>query len=122
MDATRLRTPLLVQGVYAVVVGVLLLFPGLASAVFAYPIKDAAVSSGWGSALITIGLLAYVAASDVAKYGGLAWVFVLGLLLSALDLIYYWYAGAYAARQALAPIVINVALAIWIWMGRPKGA
>ena len=63
-----------------------------------------------------------MAASDVAKYGGLAWVFVLGLLLSALDLVYYWYVGAYAARQALAPVVINVAVAIWIWIGRPKAA
>lgn len=120
MEASRLRTPLLVDGVYVLVVGVLLLFPSLASSVFAYPLKDAAITSGWGTALIALGLLAIVAASDVAKYGGLAWVIAAGLVLSALDLAYYWYTGAYAARQALAPVVINLALAVWIWTARPK--
>lgn len=122
MEASRLRTPLLVDGVYVIVVGILLLFPSLASSVFAYPTKDAAVASGWGAALITLALLAFVAASDVAKYGGLAWVFVAGLLLSVLDLAYYWYTGAYGARQVLAPVVINLVLAAWIWTARPKRA
>lgn len=110
-----------VSGVYAIVVGILLLFPSLAAAVFAYPVKDGAVTSGWGSALIIVGLLPYYAASDVAKYGGLARIFAVGLLLTAVDLLYFWLTGAYNARNVLAPVVINVALAGWIWTNRGKG-
>jgi hypothetical protein len=78
-----MRMALQVSAAYTVVVGVLLLFPAWSSVVFARPVIDAAPASGWGAALITIGLLAYVASTDVMKYGGLAWVFIVGLLLSA---------------------------------------
>ena len=122
MDASRLRTPFLIQGVYAIIVGVFLLFPALASAIFAYPMKDAAVSSGWGASLTSIGLVALVAASDPAKYADLAWVFSVALLLGAVDLGYFWYAGSFVARQALVPVILNIVLAIWIWLTRPKGA
>lgn len=122
MDASRLRTPLLIQAIYTFAVGILLVFPSLASAVFAYPIKDAATASGWGVALVIIGLLSWVASSDPAKYGGLAGVFAGGLLLGVLNLAYYWYTGDYGARQVLAPIVVNGALALWIWTSRPARA
>lgn len=122
MDASRLRTPFLIQGVYALVVGVLLLFPALASSVFAYPVKDAAMTSGWGAQLISVGLIVLVAASNVTKYAGLAGVFVATLLIVTLDLAYFWYAGMFAARQVLVPIVLNLVLAAWIWTARPKGA
>lgn len=115
-----MRTALRVYAAYVLVVGILLLFPAWASAVFARPIMDAAVTSGWGSSLIVLALLAYVASTDVAKYGGLAWVFVAGLLLSAADLVYFWATGVYAARTALVPVVINIALAAWIWTSRSK--
>jgi hypothetical protein len=78
------------------------------------------ITSGWGADAITIGLLAYVASTNVMKYGGLAWVFVLGLLLSTVDLIYFWATGAYTARTVLVPVVIQVVLAVWIWTSRGK--
>lgn len=115
-----LRTPLLVNGIYSIVAGLLLFFPSLAVAVFAYQVKDAAAVSGWGVDVITIGLLAMVASSDVKKYGGLAWVFVFGLLLGAADLIFYWVGGSYTARNVLIPIVINVVLAAWIWSAQSR--
>lgn len=114
-NASGLRLPFLVNGIYGVIVGLLLFFPSLGAAVFARQVKDAAVVSGWGVDIITIGLLAVVAASDVEKYGDLAWVFVFGLLLSAVDLVYFWMGGSYTAQNVLIPIVINVALAVWIW-------
>ncbi len=120
MDASRLRTPLLVNGVYAIAVGILLLIPPWAAAVFEYPTKDPAADSGWGASVIGIGLIALGAASDAAKYGGLVWAFTAGLLLVALDLGYFWMTGVYTARNVLAPIVINIALAAWIWSARPK--
>ena len=78
--------------------------------------------SGWGTSLIGVGIIALAAASDVAKYGGLAWAFALGLLLSAINLVYFWATGAYTLRTVLAPIVINIVLAVWIWTARPKGS
>lgn len=116
----KLRTPLLLNGIYGIITGLLLFFPSLGAAVFAYQVKDAAVVSGWGVDVMTIGLLALVAASDVEKYGGLAWVFAFGLLLGAVDLVFYWVGGAYAARNVLAPVIINVVLAAWIWVARPS--
>ncbi len=115
-----LRTALLVTGIYTIIVGILLFFPSWAASVFARPVRDAAVTSGWGTGLITIGLLA-LAATDVEKHGSLAWAFIVGLLLAAVDLIYFWTTGAYTPRNVLAPIIINVVLAAWIWSARPKG-
>ena len=115
-----LRTALLVNGIYTIIVGILLFFPSWAASVFARPVRDAAVTSGWGTGLITIGLLA-LAATDVEKHGSLAWVFVVGLLIGTVDLIYFWTAGAYTPRTVMVPIIINVVLAAWIWTARPKG-
>lgn len=114
-----LRSALLVTGIYTVIVGVLLFFPSWASVVFARTVKDAAATSGWGTGLITIGLLA-LAATDVEKHGSLAWLFAVGLLLATVDLIYFWTAGEYTPRTVLAPIIINLVLAAWIWSARPK--
>ncbi len=116
-----MRNALLVNGVYAIVVGILLLFPSLGASVFARPLQDAPVVSGWGTSLIGVGIIALAAASNVSKYGGLAWAFAVGLALSAINLIYFWATGSYTLRTALVPIVINVALAVWIWTARPKG-
>ena len=115
-----LRTALLVTGIYTIIAGILLFFPSWGAAVFARPVRDAAITSGWGTGLITIGLLA-LAATDVEKHGSLAWVFFAGLLLGAVDLIYFWTTGAYTPRNVLAPIIINVVLAAWIWSARPRG-
>ena len=115
-----LRPALLVQGVYACIVGLLLLFPSLGSRVFAYPLKDPAVVSGWGSSLLGVGILALVAASDVQRYGGMAWAFVVGLLISAFDLLYFFITRTYTARNVIVPIIINALLIAWIWSVRPK--
>ncbi len=118
--ASGLRSALLADGIYAIIVGLTLFFPSLAAMIFAYPVKDAAVTSGWGTGIITIGILAIAAASDISKYGGLAWAFIVGLLLAALDLIYFWVTGSYTARNVLAPSIVNVVLAVWIWSARSK--
>jgi len=104
------------------VAGIALLIPPIGAAVFAYPLKDPAIFSGWGAALIVLGVIALLAARDIDRYGRLAWVFVGGLLLTAVDMIYFWLTGAYTARTALPPIIINVVLAVWIWTARPKAS
>ncbi len=116
-----MRTALLVDGVWVVLAGVALLFPSVGAAVFGYAVKDPAIFSGWGSSLVILGVIALVAAGDVERYGRLAWVFVGGLVLTVVDMAYFWAVGEYTARTALAPIVINAVLAVWIWAVRPKG-
>lgn len=115
-----MRTALLVDGVWVLLAGIALLFPPVAAVVFAYPIKDVAATSGWGAALIVIGVVAIVMAGDVDRYGRMVWVVIAGLLLTVVDMLYFWFTGAYTPRTALPPIVINVVLAAWIWAARPK--
>ncbi|MDR7414985.1 MAG: hypothetical protein QN193_10850 [Armatimonadota bacterium] len=115
-----MRTALLVNGVWTALAGIVLFFPSIGAAVFAYPIKDPAVTSGWGSSLIVIGTLAFLASQDTERYGRLAWVFAGGLLLTTVDLLYFWLTGAYTARTVLPPIVINLVLVVWIWTSRPR--
>ncbi len=115
-----LRPALLVAGIYALVVGIIQLFPSLAGAVFARRVLDPAVQSGWGSSLIAIGILAVAAAADVGRYGRLAGFFVLGLLITSFDLLYFFLTRAYDARSVIVPFIINVLLIAWIWSVRPK--
>ncbi len=115
-----LRPALLVAGVYSVIVGILLVFPSLASAVFGYPVKDPAVTSGWGTSILALGIVTLVAASDVDRYGGLAWAFAVGLLIGTFDLLYFFITRTYTARNVIVPIIINVLLIAWIWSVRPK--
>lgn len=115
-----MRTALLVNGVWVVLAGLALLFPPVGAAVFGYAVKDPAIFSGWGSALVILGAIVLMASADVERYGRLVWVFIGGLVLTAVDLAYFWAIGQYTARTALAPIVINVVLAVWIWAVRPK--
>jgi len=115
-----LRPALQVTGVYTLLVGLLLLIPSLGSAVFAYTVKDVAAASGWGSALLSLGIVILAVAADVDRHGRLAWTVVAGLLISAFDLLYFFITGAYSARNVIVPIIINALLAAWIWSVRPK--
>ena len=115
-----LRAPLLASGVYIILTGFTLLLPSLASVVLGMPILDAAVMSGAGSAILPIGLLAIFTARKVERYGGIAWFFVLAFLFGAIDVAVYWAMGAYSARSALAPILVDLALAWWIIAARSR--
>jgi hypothetical protein len=112
---------LLVAAIYAIVVGFLLIFPSLGSEVLDRRVTDAAVWSAWGASLIVIGLLAVAVASNVEKYGGLAWAFAMGLLIATFDLLYFFLRGDYTARNVIVPIIINTLLIAWIWSVKPKG-
>lgn len=121
MRGTRnLRLPMLVVGIYSVLVGIVLVFPAVAAAVFGRPTLDAAVESGWGTSILTMGLFALAIASNAKRYGPLAWISMAGLLLTAVDLAYFWATGAYTARTALAPLILNVGLSLWVWTALPK--
>ncbi len=115
-----LRPVLWGAGIYAIAVGVILLFPSLSVAVFDRPVTDVAVESGWGSTLIAFGLLVVAMASNVEKYGGLAGMLAAGLLAITLDLVYFFVTNVYTLRTIIVPIIINVILIAWIWSARPK--
>ncbi len=115
-----LRPALLVAGAYSVVIGFILLFPAFASTVFARPVPDPAVLGGWGTSIIANGILALGAASDTRRYGGLAPLFAVGLLVVTFGLLYYLLTGAYELRTVLVPLIVNTLLVAWIWSARPK--
>ena len=115
-----LRPALWVAGIYAIAVGVILHFPSLSVAVFDRPVTDVAVEAGWGSALVALGILVVAMASNVEKYGDLAAWLVLGLMVTTLDLVYFFVTNAYSMRTIIVPIIINAILIAWIWSARPK--
>lgn len=117
-----MATALRVGGIYLLLIGILLLIPTWGAAVFGRAMADPAVTSGWGVALLALGLIQYAAASNAAAGAVIAIPMVVGYLLTTVDLIYYWYTGDYTARNVLVPIILNVALAAWIWMGRARPA
>ena len=84
-----MRTALLVDGIWVLLAGIALLIPPIGAAVFAHPLKDPAVFSGWGAALIVIGVIALLAAQDIDRCGRLGLIFVGGLLLTAVDMIHF---------------------------------
>lgn len=118
--AVGLRPALWVAGIYGIAAGVIQLIPSLSVAVFARPVTDVAVTSGWGSTLIALGLLVVAMASDVGKYGGLAAMLAVGLLAITLDLVYFFVTEVYTLRTIIVPIIINTILIAWIWSVRPK--
>jgi len=118
--AAKLRTPLWIFAIYVLIVGFLELFPSLSVPVFGRPITDPAIESAYGVVLLTLGLVALLAARNPQKYAELSWIFIFGLLLGVVDYAYFWAKGAFDARTILPPIVINLVLAIWIWFGRAQ--
>lgn len=110
---SQVRIPLLVIGVYGVLVGVVQLVPSLAEAVFGRAVIDPAVEVGWGASLLTLGLVALGAARNRIAAEAVAMPFALGLVVQAAALAYWWMEGSYSAGTAVPPVVINLTLAAW---------
>jgi|GEM_PF-2778746 len=62
--AAKLRTPLWIFAIYVLIVGFLELFPSLSVPVFGRPITDPAIESAYGVVLLTLGLVALLAARN----------------------------------------------------------
>ncbi len=116
----KLRTPLLVNAIYILLMGLSTLSPGLVRAVFGYDVKDPGVLLVLSAAFLGFGVVLWGIASDPEKYGGLAISVVIALVIAIVFLLWGWLAKMFTARNVLIPLIINVVLAAWIWSARPR--
>lgn len=117
-----LRLPLSLAAAYALLAGIVLLFPTLSEAVFGRPVVDPAVEGLYGVALVTLGAIFAVLVGQKHRTSALLWAQVGGLVLGAVVMIAYWTMGEFMARTILAPILINLILAGWIASQMSKAA
>ena len=116
----KVRTPLMVNAVYLILLGIATLSPSLTQSVFGYEVKDAGVLLILSGVFIGYGVVVWSIAGGADKYGGLASVQAISLVVSILFLLLGWSRGVYTARNALAPLIINLVLAAWLWSAKPK--
>jgi hypothetical protein len=116
----KLRTPLMVQAIYLVLLCISTLSPSLAMSVWGSEVKDPGVLLTLSGLFLGFAVVVWTVANNTEKYGGLATAFVTALLISAVFLAYAWVMKLYTARTALVPLVINLVLAYWVWSSKPK--
>ena len=116
----KLRTPLLVNAIYFLLVGLIALSPSLTQTVFGYEVKDRGVALVFAAATLAFGVVNWMIAGNVAQYGGLATAVVFGLIIFIVVLLWGWVSGLYTARNVLVPLILDVALGLWIWSARKR--
>ncbi|WP_019586413.1 hypothetical protein [Deinococcus apachensis] len=109
-----------VASVWLILAGITLLFPVLADRVFALNLTNWGLASEYGGVLLITGVMYWVFARDDERYAPLTGLVVLGMLLNAAVNAYWWAVGHYALQTAIFNIVINTALAAWLWTLRPR--
>src|SRR5436309_3999685 len=120
VELEKLRTPITVNAVYILLLGLITLSPGMVSSVFGYAVGDAGVLRVLSGTLLGLGVLLWGIASNVGKYGGLAMHVVIATAIGALWLLWGWAGHLFTLRNAGFPIIINIVLAAWVWSARPK--
>ena len=116
----KLRTPLMINAVYLILLGLSTLSPSLTQSVFGYEVKDPGVLLVLSGLFFGFGVVVWSMASNTEKYGGLATAQFVSLVIGIVFLLWGWLRQFYTARNALVPIIINIVLAAWIWSARPK--
>lgn len=117
----RVGTPLKATAIYNILIALIVLSPALVRSVFGYEVKDAGAMLIIASYGLGFGFLVWTAAANPAKFGGLARAVVVALAISLVSLLWGWLRGTFTLRNVGLPIVIEVALAAWIWSTRPRG-
>ena len=120
---SRLRGPFTVSAIYALLVGLIALSPGLVRAVFGYEVRDQGVRLVFAASTLTFGIVQWAISREADRYAGLAGAIALSYVVYALLLVLGWIQGLYTARNVLGPIVIDIALIAWLWSARrqPSG-
>ncbi|MBI4276815.1 MAG: hypothetical protein HY660_00040 [Armatimonadetes bacterium] len=114
----RLRTPLMVDAIYLFLLGLCTLSPSLVQGVFGYEVKDPGILLVLSGLFFGFGVVVWATSKDPNKYGGLAQALVIALIIGAVFLLWGWLRGLYTPRNVIAPLIINIALAVWIWMSK----
>lgn len=114
----KLRTPLQINAIYVLLIGLCTLAPGLVRAVFGYDVKDTGVLLVLSASLLGFGIVLWSIAGDPEKYAGLVTPIVIALVLFIVFLLWGWIGGMFTVRNVLIPLIINVILVIWIWSAR----
>jgi len=116
----RLRTPLMVNAVYILLIGLVTLSSSAVRSVFGYAVMDHGVLLVLSGALLGLGVILWGIASDPEKHGGL-WTFVvIGIAISTVWLLVGLGRHFFTTRNVLVPVIVNVVLLVWIWSARPK--
>jgi hypothetical protein len=118
----RLKTPIMLDAIYLILLGLSTLSSGLVSSVFGYTVKDPGVLLVLSGTFLGFGVVVWDVFANLGKYGGLATALVVADAIGTLFLLYGWTSGLYTARNALLPLIINVVLGVWIWSARPKSS
>jgi hypothetical protein len=116
----KVRTPLMINAVYLILLGLSTLTPSLTQSVFGYEVKDAGILLVLSGLFLGYGVVVWIMASDTAKYGGLATAQVIALVIGIVFLAWGWARGLYTARNAAVPLIINIVLAAWLWSAKSK--
>jgi hypothetical protein len=110
----------MVNAVYLFLLGLATLTPSLTQVAFGYEVKDAGVLRVLSGVFLGFGVVVWSIAGNVGQYGGLAAAQVIALVISAIFLVWGWSGGLYTARNALVPLIINLALAGWLWSAKSQ--
>ncbi len=116
----RLRTPLMVNAVYILLIGLVTLSSSAVRSVFGYAVMDRGVLLVLSGTLLGLGVLVWGIASNPEKHGGLWASVVIADAIATAWLLVGWARHLFTARNVLVPVIINVVLLIWIWSARPK--
>ena len=116
----KLKTPLMANAVYLLLLGLVALSPNLVSSVFGYDVKDPGVLLVLSAVLLGFGVVVWATSTSPEKYGGLATAIVVAIVIGLLFLLYGWMRGLFTLRNVALPIIIDVVLAGWLWSAKPK--
>lgn len=117
----RLATSLRVAAVYNILIGLIVLSPALVRSVFGYELKDPGAALLVAIYGLSFGIVVWSIAANPTTYGGLAGPVVVTFILGVIMLLWGWLRETYTVRNVALPIVINLALAAWIWSTRRRG-
>lgn len=118
---SRVQLPLRVTSLYLFVIGIILLFPGLTSTVFRTEVTDLPLLFTYAGTILGAAYVIWMIGSD-AKYAALASAVVVFEVLHVIAFIVVYVRGQWGLQTVAVPIVVNAALAIWIWLSSRRGS
>ncbi len=110
----RFRLPLSVAAIYLAAAGIIQFFPMMSEFVFAREVTDPAIESLLGAVLLSFAGVVGFLSAEKDRSLVLPMVLTAGLLLVAINMIYFWLIGQYTLGTIVAPVALNLLLAAWL--------